>query len=353
MRKIGAVILAGGKSRRMGENKAFLTVNGKTFLEQISSELNGFDEILLSVDNAQKYSGENIKMVEDIYPQCGPIGGIYSALRSCRSDYLLALGCDMPLFQKDLAHYLMTFVDDFYDAFVLVDREECVQPQCAIYSVRAADVLEAQIKSSNYRLRDALEKLRVRRIPLRYSIFPDDITRGANTPEEYAALLRRVRGVPVVAICGIKNSGKTTLLTKVIPLLTERGLRVAAIKHDGHDFESDIPGTDSYRLRKAGAFAAGIYSSSRYMLTAEQTGTSPGFFTPFFAEADLILLEGGKRTPYPKIEIVRSGISEHPASDTAALIALCSDLDVKVEGIPTFPLDDYESIAGLISRYTS
>ena len=349
--KTGAVILAGGKSSRMGKNKAFLTMNGETFLAKLSGQLNEFEEVLLSVDSAERYSGENIKikMVEDIYPGCGPIGGIHSALRRCRSEYLLALSCDMPLFEKDLALYMSGFLDDYHDAFVLVTRQGRAQPQCAIYSAHAADILEVQIKDGSYSLLDALAKMRVKYIPLRYSIFHDNLVQGLNTPDEYAALTGQMQGVPVVAVCGVKNSGKTTLLENVIPLLRNRGLKVAAIKHDGHDFESDVPGTDSYCLRKAGASAVAVYSSSRYMIAADQTGISPGFFAPFFDDIDLILLEGGKHTAYPKIEIVRSGVSRQPVSGAATLIALCSDIDVQVEGIPTLPIDDYEAVAGIIS----
>jgi len=348
MNNIGAVILVGGKSRRMGENKALLAIKGKTFLDQISGQANEFQEVLLSVDSADKYKHKNLARVEDLYPGCGPIGGIYSALCACRSDYLLVVSCDMPLFQKELAQYMSAFVADSYDAFVLVTREQRVQPLCAIYSKHAADILKEQIEAGNYRLLDALEKMRVKNIPLRHSVFPDEIVFNVNTPEEYAGFIRRVQGVPIIAVCGVKNSGKTTLLTKVIPILKERGLRVAAIKHDGHDFNPDMPGTDSYRLREAGACGIGVYSPNRYMLTAEQTGITPAFFAPFFERADLILLEGGKHTAYPKIEIVRRGVSERPVSDTSTLLALCSDLDIQVPGVPTLPFDDYGSIAQVI-----
>ena len=354
--------MAGGKSRRMGKNKAFLTVNGETFLAHLLGQLSEFEEALLSVDSAEKYSGEvigelskgeTIKLVEDIHPDCGPIGGIYSALRCCRSDYLLAASCDMPFFQKDLARYMISFVDDYHDAFVVVTRGECAQPQCAIYNTRAADILEGQIKNGNYRLFNALAKMRVKYIPLHYSIFHDSVVQGVNTPQEYAALMGSLQGVPVVAVCGVKNSGKTTLLTKVIPLLKERGLRVAVIKHDGHDFESDVPGTDSYRLQKAGAYAVAVYSSKRYMVAAEQAGTDTGFFAPFFEDADMILLEGGKYSAYPKIEIVRSGISQHPVSETATLIAICSDMDIHVDGVPTLSIDDYKAVAEKIAERCS
>lgn len=68
------------------------------------------------------------------------------------------------------------------------------------------------------------------------------------------------------AVCGIKNSGKTTLLEGLIRILTARGLKVAVIKHDGHDFECDIPGTDSRRYVEAGAFGASVYSKSQFFI---------------------------------------------------------------------------------------
>ena len=67
----------------------------------------------------------------------------------------------------------------------------------------------------------------------------------------------------VLAVSGVHNSGKTTLLEKLLPVLRSRGLKVGVIKHDGHDFTPDVPGTDSYRLREAGAGGVAVYSSSR------------------------------------------------------------------------------------------
>lgn len=102
------------------------------------------------------------------------------------------------------------------------------------------------------------------------------------------------------AISGEKNSGKTTLITMLIPRLKELGLRVATIKHDGHDFESDVPGTDSYKHQKAGAYATAVFSSKRLLITKEQEGISEVDLIHAFPEADIILLEGFKHSAYPK-----------------------------------------------------
>ena len=351
MSKLGVVILVGGKSSRMCKNKAHLPLNGKTFLSKILEELEGFEEILLSVDSAEKYRNEGIKTVEDIYPGCGPIVGLYSALSACRSEHILALSCDMPLFQKELGRYMSAFIDDYHDAFVVVARGGRAHPLCAIYGQRARHILEKQIQEGNYRMFDALGKMRVRHIPLQHSVFPDDIVQNVNTPEDYAEIIRRVQGVPIISVCGVKNSGKTTLLTKIIPILKERGLRVAVIKHDGHDFDFDKPGTDSYRIRESGAQSIGIYSPYRYMISAPKTDVTPEYLAKFFDDADIILLEGGKHTAYPKIEVVRKAVSSEPASSAGALIALCSDLDVKIEGVRTLSIDDYDGIVQAIIGY--
>ena len=155
---------------------------------------------------------------------------------------------------------------------------------------------------------------------------------------------------PVLAVCGVKNSGKTTFLEGVIPILRACGIKTGVIKHDGHDFDPDVPGTDSYRLRAAGADAVAIYSGFKYMLVREEKGSGPESLLPFFADRDIVLLEGNKHTPYPKLEIVRAAISSRPVCDPAAMIALCTDTDALPEGVPILGLADYREAALLIAR---
>ena len=104
----------------------------------------------------------------------------------------------------------------------------------------------------------------------------------------------------IFAISGYKNSGKTTLITKLIPELKQRGYRVAVIKHDGHDFEADVPGTDSYRHQKAGAYGTAVFSSNRILITKECREPNEIQLMRAFPEADIILIEGLKKSNYPK-----------------------------------------------------
>ena len=112
----------------------------------------------------------------------------------------------------------------------------------------------------------------------------------------------------VAAISGIKNSGKTTFLEHLVPVLRARGLRVAVIKHDGHDFTPDVPGTDSFRMRQAGADGVAVYSGHQWMVVRPQPGSLEALIG-LFADCDLVLLEGQKASPYPKIELVRGAVS--------------------------------------------
>ncbi|MDL2327296.1 molybdopterin-guanine dinucleotide biosynthesis protein B [Ruminococcaceae bacterium OttesenSCG-928-A11] len=152
----------------------------------------------------------------------------------------------------------------------------------------------------------------------------------------------------VIAISGTKNTGKTTLLTKLIPLLRQRGVRVAAIKHDHHGFDIDLPGTDSYRLREAGAMGVAIYSEGQYAVIRRQAHPDIEQMLAHFSDMDLVLLEGGKHTSYPKIEIVRKAVSISPVCQADTLIGLCTDCSLSLPGVPRYTLEDYDGMAQLI-----
>ena len=106
---------------------------------------------------------------------------------------------------------------------------------------------------------------------------------------------------PVVfAISGEKNSGKTTLIEAVLPILAERGYRVAVIKHDGHSFEPDVPGTDTRRFFEAGAVGTAVFDGEKFMLVKRQAVNETLLFEAF-PDADLILIEGLKDSGYAKL----------------------------------------------------
>lgn len=148
---------------------------------------------------------------------------------------------------------------------------------------------------------------------------------------------------PVIAICGVKNSGKTTLVEKLVSALVQKGLRIATIKHDAHQFDPDVPGRDSYRHRAAGAYGTAVFDGEKYMVIRDGAQTIEGLLSSF-PEADMILLEGARSLAYPKIEIVRRGNSEKPINAPGDLLALVTDLPLSYPETAVFDINDIEGI---------
>lgn len=155
-------------------------------------------------------------------------------------------------------------------------------------------------------------------------------------------------GRKIVSVCGVKNSGKTTLLTRLVKELTKRGVKVAVIKHDGHDFICDIEGSDTDRLKKAGAYGTAIFSD--YRIAVHKTGTKEKEKELFgmFPEADLIFLEGMKDSDYPKIEVIRKEVSDRPVSNPNGRFLIVTDRDPSEYGEEAAGFGDVEKIIGKI-----
>lgn len=186
--KIGAVILAGGKSRRMGTDKAVLSYEGQSFLERIAKELDCFDEIILSANDDGHYVKFGLPVVKDIYPDCGPLGGLHAGLCSCTSDALFCITCDVPLFKVSLAEYLCSKSEDDFDAVVPVSKDGHMHPLCAVYKKTAAEIFEKQILSKKFKIIDAYAFMKVCYVPLEEIDNADTYLFNVNTPEEFAQL---------------------------------------------------------------------------------------------------------------------------------------------------------------------
>lgn len=161
---------------------------------------------------------------------------------------------------------------------------------------------------------------------------------------------------PVVGIVGWKNSGKTTLVTRLVSEFTRRGVRVATVKHAHHDFRIDDGETDSARHRRAGAGQVAVVSSSRWALITELAGAPEPRLADVLgalAGCDLVLVEGYKSEPIAKIEVRRSAAREQRplSADDPAIFAIATDHAVAGAGaVPVFGLDDVSGLADLITR---
>jgi molybdopterin-guanine dinucleotide biosynthesis adapter protein len=156
----------------------------------------------------------------------------------------------------------------------------------------------------------------------------------------------------VLGIVGWSGAGKTTLITRLIPLLARRGLRVATVKHAHHAFDVDQPGKDSYEHRRAGACEV-IVSSSRRWVQMHELGGEPeatlGELLRRASPCDLILVEGFKGERHPKMEVYRRAAGKdplHPADER--IVAIASDQSFASAGIPVVDLNDIAAVADLV-----
>jgi molybdopterin-guanine dinucleotide biosynthesis protein B len=158
----------------------------------------------------------------------------------------------------------------------------------------------------------------------------------------------------IIGLAGWSGSGKTTLLTKVIPRIIARGLTVSTLKHAHHDFDIDQPGKDSHSHRLAGATEVLIGSRRRWALVHELRGEKE---TPLAALArklspvDLVLIEGYKREPHPKLEIHRASLGlPLLATDDPAIVAIASDVTLPSAQVPVIARDDVDAIVEVLIR---
>ena len=163
----------------------------------------------------------------------------------------------------------------------------------------------------------------------------------------------------VFGLAGYSGSGKTTLLEELIPRLTAAGLKVSLIKHAHHRFDIDQPGKDSYRLREAGCSEVLLISEQRWVLMHELRGApEPSLEEQIarFSECDLVLVEGFKYTPIPKLEVHRPSVGKPliAGSGVETIVAIATDeADVvrQQTALPTLDLNDRDAIADFILRH--
>ena len=158
----------------------------------------------------------------------------------------------------------------------------------------------------------------------------------------------------IFGFAGWSGSGKTTLIEQLIPRFVQAGLRVSLIKHAHHNFDVDQPGKDSYRHREAGAQEVLVSSAKRWVLMHELRGADEPRLDEMIARVapcELLLIEGYKKYPLPKLEVFRAGNNKaflHP--EDPHIVGIASDVPVQTK-LPQFDLNDYDGVAAFIMQH--
>ena len=157
---------------------------------------------------------------------------------------------------------------------------------------------------------------------------------------------------PVIAFIGKPDSGKTTLLEKLIPELRQRGYRIGTIKHHVHTFEMDKPGKDTWRHKQAGASTVALSSPTGMGIIRDVDGdlTIEELVGRYYGDIDLVLIEGYKRLGLPKIEVFRKALHAKPLPDRdETWVAMVSDISCPTD-LPCFGLEDVAGLADFLEE---
>lgn len=154
---ISGFILAGGKSRRMGTDKALLTFQEKPLLEHMIKLIGPFCNTIAISGQNPDYSIFGVEMVPDLYSGCGPIAGIYSSMNHSGCDWNLLVGVDVPYVNEELLFLLISNIGE--RDCIIPQHTSGVEPLIGLYHRRALPVVEEMIKGGNYKLTDLVSKL--------------------------------------------------------------------------------------------------------------------------------------------------------------------------------------------------
>ncbi len=338
-----ALVLAGGRSRRMGRDKALLSMDGATLLERAAAFWHAVPEIgrvIVSAgeDGHLETLPPETAAVTDLYPGCGPMAGLHAAFVRTDAELLYVSAVDMPFLAREAI-----LPPPRGDAAVYV-KDGRPEPLFGVYRRSCLPALEAALRAGERKMTALLARLDTEYVPLPETLAP--MLSNLNTRADF---LRAIAGQPpLVAFMGWSGSGKTTFLEKLLPVLTAHGLRIAILKDDGHGFRMDTPGKDTYRLAAAGAVCTAISGPNGWAVLGKEP-ISPEELRQKLPPVDLILAEGFKYAAYPKVEIHRLATGKPFITHDATLLAAVTDEPLDTDA-PQLGLEDAEACAVLLMQ---
>lgn len=183
-------ILSGGKSRRMGTDKAFLTLDSKTFLDRLIEEMSCYQEVLIAVDTIEKYRDYQSLCVEDEYLQIGPIEGIRQILRHAANEVVFIGAVDMPYLNREVVEALRIHMTDQYDCCILTAADG-IHPLCGFYRKSMLPYIDQAVREQTFKLKLLLERCNTNYVPLEQLPLKQKILKNINNRNEYLGLEKK------------------------------------------------------------------------------------------------------------------------------------------------------------------
>ncbi|MEB4593073.1 molybdenum cofactor guanylyltransferase MobA [Candidatus Thiothrix sp. Deng01] len=351
---IAGLILAGGQGSRMGgKDKGLIPFHGRPMIGHILDGLRPqVSQVLISANrHADVYQHYGRVVADTLADFQGPLAGFAAALRVAGAPYLLTVPCDAPNLPPQLAERLLDAIQGEGAELAVAHDGFRLQPMYALLPRHLLADLEAYLQQGGRSPREWYARHRMATVD-----FSDcaAVFRNMNTPADQLMLEGRV---PLLGFCAYSGTGKTTLLTQLIPLLKEAGLRIAVVKHTHHVIDLDKPGKDSYRMREAGAQQVVLASHQRIISLREvghgrqrEASLADAISGILPENTDLILVEGFKHEPYPKIELHRPCLGKplmYPADGN--IIALATDTDLALPPhLPRLDINQPQTVAAFI-----
>lgn len=307
------LIVAGGKSSRLGTDKRFVEVGGVSLLENIifkASKCN-FNEIFLCVEDNlpvfNRFEPLGIKIIVDEVKNSGPMAALAVGLSKIPNDWALAVSTDMPFFDFDALEPITNKISDVQAVIPICGGKN--QMLAAFYHKNLAKIFSNELLSGQRKLFNAIKK-----IPHEFVEIPrEEVFFNVNTRADLILARGRAENLnrtPIISIVAPESgTGKTTFIEKLVKIFSAQKIRVGVIKSDAHGFNLDVEGKDSYKFQSAGAKSVAVVSPNGYFLV-ENTSERENFFS--IAEkmnVDLILTESRTKNIFPTISLWR-GLGE-------------------------------------------
>lgn len=380
------LLLAGGQSRRAGVDKRYLVLQGRTLAQRNLAFLKRhFSRVVVSLAAGQTLDlgdAGQAEVVYDAWPGASPMVGIASALQVVRGP-VFALAVDLAFPDDDALSRVVSAASGRDLAVPVVDHH--FEPLFAVYGPSCLAPMTALLQKGKHRIIDVFGDVDTVEVPFGdASLFVDvntleafatvrrwaaaaglpPVGAAAADSRPYVDLLgdagtcdgrRHARPPALVAVVAKSDTGKTTLIEKLLPELIRLGARVGTVKHDAHSFEIDHPGKDSWRHGQAGAHAYVVASREKLAYVARLDGEMPlsEIARRFFAGFDLVLAEGYKRSAPHCVEVFRLG-SGHTEPLCAPGEAMALVTDAPIDHEHRFGLEDAAGLARfLVSRLES